>query len=95
MMASMLISKTNFQEGLLLFLYYIYGLEVHKVPGLEVPKTPDDECAAQTVRPVSVGVSSKFHSCLISYHISTFDDVETFLKRERRSQIHGDETLLA
>jgi hypothetical protein len=42
-----------------------------------------------------VGVSSKFYLYLISYHISTFDDVATFLKRERRSEFYGDETLLA
>jgi len=35
------------------------------------------------LRPVSVGISSDFHLHLISCHIGVFDDVATFLRREK------------
>jgi hypothetical protein len=42
-----------------------------------------------------VRVSSEFYLHLISYHIRAFDDVATFLRREKRNKFRGDETLLA
>jgi hypothetical protein len=36
------------------------------------------------VRPVSMGVSSKFRLHLMSYHVGIFDDVAPYLRRERR-----------
>jgi hypothetical protein len=46
------------------------------------------------VRPVLMEVSSKFHLHLMSYHVGIFDDVAPYLRRERRNEFHGDETLL-
>jgi hypothetical protein len=49
-----------------------------------------------TVRPFSSEVSLEFYLYLLSWHIvSIFDDVATFLRRERRSEFHGDETFPA
>jgi hypothetical protein len=42
-----------------------------------------------------VEVSSEFYLHLMSYHISVFNDVARLLRRERRSEFHGDEILLA
>ena len=49
----------------------------------------------QLLRPVLLGVSLELHLHLMNCHISIFDDVARFLRRERRSEFHGDETLLA
>jgi hypothetical protein len=49
----------------------------------------------RTLRSVSIGVSPEFYLRLIECHISAFDDVATFSIRERRSEFHEDETLLA
>jgi hypothetical protein len=37
----------------------------------------------------------KFHLYVISCHISIFDDATMFLRRERRNEFHGDQTLSA
>jgi hypothetical protein len=51
--------------------------------------------AKQYIRPVSVGVSSKFYLHLMSCHVGILDDVASYLTRERRNEFHGNETLLA
>ena len=53
-------------------------------------------CYASIATGTVLGQSQwKFHLHLMSCHISAFDDVARFLIRERRSEFHGDETLLA
>ena len=41
-----------------------------------------------------MGVPRKFHLYLIECHIGVFDDMLTFLRRERRNEFHLDQTLL-
>jgi hypothetical protein len=46
------------------------------------------------LRLVSVGVSLEFHLYLMSCHVYILDDMTPYLRRERRNECHGDETLL-
>jgi len=44
---------------------------------------------------ISVGASSEFYLHLVGCHLNIFNDMASFLRRERRSEFYEDETLLA
>jgi hypothetical protein len=68
---------------------YISYFRVHMYGVPQGPGGCSCCCGLLHIRPVLVGVSSEFDFYLISFHISDFDDVTTFLRRQRRNEFHG------